>query len=217
MKYKNKAKWYRRAIAVVATLLISIGLGTTEPQKLQASNIPETEATIVAENVSAAIWKHGSFPVENFQSYTSPFGYRISPVSGQRQFHNGLDMAAPKGSYVRSWWTGTVTKVSDNTACGTSLTIESGAWNHTYCHLEGHVENSPQGLSMVDRTGGIQIVQGQQVPVGARIGRIGMTGRTTGPHLHWVLKHNDSYVDPALVLKEMFKNQTASSGLSNQV
>ena len=209
MNYQIQAKWYRRAIAALVTLLISIGLGTTGSQKLQASNIPETNL-LLADNVSSAIWKHGSFPVENFQSYTSPFGYRISPIDGRRQFHNGLDMAAPKGSYVRSWWTGTVTKVSDNTACGTSLTIESGTWNHTYCHLEGHVENSPQGPFVIDRAGGIQIMQGQQVPVGARIGRIGMTGRTTGPHLHWVLKHNDSYVDPALVLKEMFKNQTIS-------
>ena len=209
MNYKNQAKWYRRAIAAMVTLLIAIGLGTSQPQKLQASNVPETNV-VVAENISSAIWKHGSFPVENFQSYTSPFGYRISPVNGKRQFHNGLDMAAPKGSYVRSWWSGTVTKVSDNTACGTSLTIESGAWNHTYCHLEGHVENSAQGSYIIDRAGGIQISRGQQIPVGARIGRIGMTGRTTGPHLHWVLKHNDSYVDPALVLKEMFRNQTIS-------
>ena len=213
MIYKNKTKWYRQVLAAVATLLISIGLGSTEPGILQASNVPEANP-IVAEEISSAIWKHGSFPVENFQSYTSPFGYRISPIDGRRQFHNGLDMAAPRGSYVRSWWTGTVTKVSDNTACGTSLTIESGAWNHTYCHLEGHVENSPQGLSIIDRAGGIQIVKGQQIPVGARIGRIGMTGRTTGPHLHWVLRHNDSYVDPALVLKEMFKNQTVSASLS---
>ena len=209
MNYKNQAKWYRRTIAALVTLLIAIGLGTSQPQKLQALNVPETNL-VVAENISSAIWKHGSFPVENFQSYTSPFGYRISPVNGKRQFHNGLDMAAPKGSYVRSWWSGTVTKVSDNTACGTSLTIESGAWNHTYCHLEGHVENSGKDSYIIDRAGGIQILQGQQIPVGARIGRIGMTGRTTGPHLHWVLKHNDSYVDPALVLKEMFKNQTIS-------
>ena len=210
MTYKNKVKWYPLALAAVATLLIAIGLGTTKPQGLQASNVPEANL-MVAQDTSAAIWKHGSFPVENFQAYTSPFGYRNSPINGKRQFHNGLDMAAPRGSYVRSWWTGTVTKVSDNTPCGTSLTIESGAWNHTYCHLEGHVENSPQGPYIIDRAGGIQIVQGQQVPVGARIGRIGMTGRTTGPHLHWVLKHNDSYVDPALVLKEMFKSQTTAS------
>jgi murein DD-endopeptidase MepM/ murein hydrolase activator NlpD len=43
------------------------------------------------------------------------------------------------------------------------------------------------------------------VPVGARIARVGMTGNTTGPHLHWGLKYNGNYVDPYLVVKEMFR------------
>lgn len=106
---------------------------------------------------------------------------------------------------------GKVTDLSDDTACGTSISIQSGAWTHTYCHMEGHVENHANGRYLIDRDGGLQIAQGQNIPVGARIGRIGMTGRTTGPHLHWVLKHNGNYVDPALVLKEMFKRQTVSS------
>ena len=116
-------------------------------------------------------------------------------------------MAAPLGSYVRSWWTGKVVKVSDDTACGTSVIVESGSWRHAYCHLDGHVEVAANGRYLIDRSGGIQIWQGQEVPVGMRIGRIGMTGRTTGPHLHWTLKFNGDYVDPALVLKEMFKQQ----------
>ena len=128
-------------------------------------------------------------------------------MSGEKQFHNGLDMAAPLGSYVRNWWTGKVVEVSDNTDCGTSVIVESGGWRHAYCHLDGHVEVAAKGRYLIDRSGGIQIWQGQDVPVGMRIGRIGMTGRTTGPHLHWSLKFNGSYVDPALVLKEMFKQQ----------
>ena len=101
--------------------------------------------------------------------------------------------------------------MSDHTACGTSITIQSGEWQHVYCHMEGYVENHPNGTYLLDRDGGIQIALGQDIPVGARIGRIGMTGSTTGPHLHWVLRHNGNYVDPALVLKEMFKRQTISS------
>ena len=116
------------------------------------------------------------------------------------------------GSYVRNWWTGKVIKVSDNTACGTSVIVESGGWRHAYCHLEGHVEQAAKGRYMIDRSGGIQIWQGQEIPVGMRIGRIGMTGRTTGPHLHWTLKFNGSYVDPALVLQEMFKQQAMVDG-----
>ncbi|MGV2829233.1 M23 family metallopeptidase [Myxosarcina sp. GI1(2024)] len=202
-------KWYRLLLIAVTTFLLFIGLENLSFRQIQASTVPNYRP--VFQHIASAIWQHGSFPVENFQSYTSPFGYRISPIDGKPQFHNGLDLAAPRGSYVRSWWTGKVTKVSNDPTCGTSLTIESGTWKHSYCHLEGHVERDNAGAYMIDHHGGVKILQGQEIPVGARIGRIGMTGRTTGPHLHWVLKYNGDYVDPALVLKEMFKNQTVSS------
>ena len=207
MIYRFKIRWSRWLALTAATLLISLGInnwGNFPSQALEGSE------QIIAQDVST-IWEKGSFPVENFQSYTSGFGYRISPVTGKRQFHNGLDLAAPRGSYIRNWWGGKVKALSDNTACGTSITIESGQWQHVYCHLEGYVEGSGNGKFLLDRDGGIQIALGQNIPVGSRIGRIGMTGRTTGPHLHWVLKHNGGYVDPALVLKEMFKQQTVSS------
>ena len=77
--------------------------------------------------------------------------------------------------------------------------------------MEGYVDDSRNGTFLLDRDGGVQLSLGQQIPAGTRIGRIGMTGRTTGPHLHWVLKHNGGYVDPALVIKEMFKRQAVSS------
>jgi murein DD-endopeptidase MepM/ murein hydrolase activator NlpD len=77
--------------------------------------------------------------------------------------------------------------------------------------MEGYVDKNGSSTFLIDREGGLQLALGQTIPAGARIGRIGMSGRTTGPHLHWVLKHNGGYVDPALVLKEMFKRQTISS------
>jgi murein DD-endopeptidase MepM/ murein hydrolase activator NlpD len=152
-------------------------------------------------------WRSASFPVENFQAYTSPFGYRIHPVSGDKQFHYGLDIAAPLGSYVRNWWGGTVVSLSDNTGCGTMIQIKSGSWTHKYCHLMGSVQNTPQGRVLVDNSGGIYLWEGQQVPAGARIARVGMTGNTTGPHLHWELTYNGQHIDPATVLRQMFAQQ----------
>jgi murein DD-endopeptidase MepM/ murein hydrolase activator NlpD len=154
-------------------------------------------------------WQNASFPVENFQDYTSAFGYRSSPDgSGSQQFHRGLDMAAPEGSYIRNWWAGKVVEVSDSGACGTSVIIESGQWVHIYCHMQGSVERDASGrLYLIDRGGGIQIWAGQTVPAGSRIGRVGMTGRTTGPHLHWGLKYSGQWVDPALVLRAMYAEQ----------
>jgi murein DD-endopeptidase MepM/ murein hydrolase activator NlpD len=199
-------KWYRSILLTLFTFLICLGLNNLSLRLTQASNPPTSLSSQTVE-VAETAWRYGSFPVENFQSYTSPFGYRLSPVDGQRQFHNGLDLAAPIGSYVRNWWSGKVIQVSDGGTCGTSVIVQSGAWQHAYCHMEGHVESSPKGSYLIDRSGGLQIWEGQEVAVGARIGRVGMTGRTTGPHLHWTLKYNGDYVDPALVLKEMFKQQ----------
>ena len=157
-------------------------------------------------------WRGASFPVENFQAYTSRFGYRPSATGGKNwEFHGGLDMAAPQGSYIRNWWTGKVVKVSDQTACGTHIVIKSGQWEHVYCHMEGHVETQSGRHYLIDRQGGIQIWQGQQVSAGSRIGRVGMTGRSTGPHLHWGLKYAKNYVDPALVLRAMYAQQSNST------
>ncbi len=169
--------------------------------------VPTKEVVSQSTNI-AAVWNKASFPVENFQAYTSPFGYRTHPITGRRQFHNGLDIAAPLGSYIRSWWGGRVVSMSDHTGCGTMLTIQSGGWSHTYCHMMGKVENTNKGRVLVDRNGGIFIWQGQDVPSGARIGRIGMTGRTTGPHLHWELKYNGARIDPGDVLRKMYAQRS---------
>ena len=114
-------------------------------------------------------------------------------------------MAAPIGSGVRAWWGGRIVKLSDNTACGTSVTIASGNWQHIYCHLSGYVTTTASGTYLIDRKGGIQLKLGQVVPTATRIGRVGMSGNTTGPHLHWGLKYGDEYIDPALVLNKMYR------------
>ncbi|MEM9118329.1 MAG: M23 family metallopeptidase [Cyanobacteria bacterium P01_F01_bin.56] len=151
-------------------------------------------------------WQSASFPVENFIAYTSPFGYRNHPYGGRR-FHYGLDIAAPMGSYIRAWWEGTVIKVSDDTACGTGIVVESHGWLHIYCHMQGYVVVEKDGDRwLVDHDGGVQIRQGDLVTSGQRIGRVGMTGRTTGPHLHWGMKYQGSWVDPTVVLKAMLES-----------
>ncbi len=188
---------FRRRFFLQVSLLIFLSIVTLQ-QQLQALEPLKQPAQI------ASIWRKASFPVETFQAYTSGFGYRTDPITGKSQFHNGLDIAAPLGSYVRNWWTGQVVALSDNTACGTMVKIQSGQWQHTYCHLNGQVDSNADGTYLLDADGGIQLWLGQQVPVGARIARVGMTGRTTGPHLHWILVYNGEYVDPADILRAMY-------------
>ncbi|WP_316437214.1 M23 family metallopeptidase [Leptolyngbya sp. NK1-12] len=162
------------------------------------------------DQLPATRWQGSSFPVENLQAYTSAFGYRESPTGGYTQeFHYGLDMAAPEGSYVRNWWAGTVEEVSDNTACGTSVVVKSGDWTATYCHMQGAVESKNGHRFML--SGNVQIQEGQAIAAGARLGQVGMTGRTTGPHLHWTLKYAGNYVDPGYVLRAMYQAQQAQT------
>lgn len=196
--------WLKSLVLGVITCALVLGLNT-------APRTPSTPMAIAGESLQANnSWQQASFPVENFQRYTSGFGYRTSPTSGQRQFHRGIDIAAPLGSYIRNWWGGRVTQLSDNTACGTMIWVRSGEWEHVYCHLSGYVTTTSEGTYLLDRNGGIQLWLGQDIPSGARIGRVGMTGRTTGPHLHWGLKYSGQYVDPALVLQAMYNQSTAS-------
>lgn len=208
-------KWYlstqptpsRRLFSRVLLVLIGVTLATI------ATLIPlhqRVQAQEVALGSSTMLWTQASFPVENFQTYTSPFGYRRDPYSGSQRFHYGLDLAAPNGSYIRNWWAGEVLWVEDQGACGTSVAIQSGEWTHIYCHMHGRVEGSGQSRTLVDRQGGVQLRPGQAVPAGARIGRVGMTGRTTGPHLHWGMKYQDNWIDPALVLQAMYLSQQAA-------
>ena len=186
--------------------LISIITFSTATTK-QVSALDKTPTQIARVNT----WQTASFPLENFLAYTSPFGYRSSATGGYgSEFHSGLDMAAPEGSYIRNWWIGQVVEVSDDTACGTAIKIKSGDWMHVYCHMKGHTETSASGRYLIDREGGIQIWQGQQIPTGARIGRVGMSGRTTGPHLHWGVKYANDYIDPARVLRAMYSQQTGA-------
>lgn len=168
------------------------------------------EIELVQQSASNNFWQEASFPLENFQAYTSAFGYRSAPDgSAESEFHYGLDMAAPEGSYVRNWWGGQVIEVSDNTSCGTSAVVQSGEWTHKYCHMSGAVEIIDGQRFLVDSEGGIRLPQGQVIPAGFRIGRVGMTGRTTGPHLHWILKYANAWVDPGLVLRAMYAAQSS--------
>ena len=169
-----------------------------------AGNVESSIMEMDSVRMAAQMWANASFPVEQFQAYTSPFGYRQSPSGGYRQeFHYGLDIAAPSRSNIRNWWSGTIIEVSDGGSCGTSAVIQSGEWVHIYCHMQGHVETHNGTPVLIDREGDVQLWQGQQIFAGDRIGRVGMTGRTTGPHLHWGLKYQGNWVDPAWVLQAM--------------
>ncbi|MFM7453746.1 MAG: M23 family metallopeptidase [Cyanobium sp.] len=152
--------------------------------------------SLVVQSSSGSVWRLGVFPVVNFAGYTSHFGTRTGP-SGRVEPHYGLDIAAPLGSPIRNWWGGVVQSVINDGTCGLGLVIRSGEYEHIYCHLSGSVQGG------VYRSGPVQLRQGEMVRIGTLIGHVGVTGRSTGPHLHWGMRFRGDWIDPALVLRQM--------------
>ena len=149
-------------------------------------------------------WRLGVFPVTVFSGYTSSFGGRTGPW-GAIEPHYGLDIAAPLGSPIRNWWGGTVKEVIHDGRCGVGLVIQSGPYEHIYCHLLG------SGADGIYRSGGLQLQPGQRVRTGQLIARVGMSGRTTGPHLHWGMRYGGQWLDPALILRAMARSRGAAA------
>jgi murein DD-endopeptidase MepM/ murein hydrolase activator NlpD len=142
-------------------------------------------------------WLTGVFPVASFAGFTSGYGLRYHPIAGGARHHDGIDIAAPLGSPIRSWWAGTVVEVIADGGCGNGLVIRSGHYEHVYCHLAGDSDGR------LYRSGPVQLALGQRVGRGQLIGHVGLTGSTTGPHLHWGIRYKGVSLDPARILQAM--------------
>lgn len=111
---------------------------------------------------------------------TSEFGYRISPFTGNREFHRGIDIAAKMGEDIMAPANGVVIKKSLEPGMGNMVKIDHGNGIVT-CY--GHLAKT-----MVKR--------GQRIKRGDVIGQLGNSGRSTGPHLHYGIRVNGVYVNP---------------------
>jgi murein DD-endopeptidase MepM/ murein hydrolase activator NlpD len=118
-------------------------------------------------------------PVKGFVS--SGYGYRDSPFSNKKSFHEGYDIVAPIGTPVYAPLSGRIKAVGFDSGFGRYIILENK--KKKLMVLFGH-------LKMV------YIREGGFVKKGTRIGSVGMTGRTTGPHLHYEVKHKGVLVNP---------------------
>jgi murein DD-endopeptidase MepM/ murein hydrolase activator NlpD len=122
-------------------------------------------------------------PVPGRQS--SPFGLQRFFNGEQRNPHSGLDFAAPTGTPVKSPADGRVLLIGDYYFNGLTIFIDHGQGVISmFCHLSQ-----------------IELLPGDMVKRGDKVGLVGNTGRSTGPHLHWNVSINNARVDPALFLR----------------
>jgi murein DD-endopeptidase MepM/ murein hydrolase activator NlpD len=117
---------------------------------------------------------------------TAGFGERTDPFSGEDAFHPGIDIAAPYGTAVEASADGVVVQAGPGEpGFGNEIVIDHGSGIETlYCHLSK-----------------IEVVEGQHVRQGQLIGAVGMSGRTTGPHLHYEVLVDQTPVNPESFLR----------------
>lgn len=123
------------------------------------------------------------YPLRSFR-LTSSYGPRVNPVTGNLRNHNGLDLAAPTGTEVYATKNGVVAELGSDPVYGNYIVIQhSDGWSSLYGHLSAFDTSLKKS-----------------VEAGALIGRVGSTGQSTGPHLHFELRQNGKAHDPGLLL-----------------
>ena len=158
------------------------------------------EGCIEGDGITTGTFSH---PIAPGTRVSSSYGWRNRPISGEQQFHLGIDYAAPLGTPVKSVDGGRVIKVSSNScpdfgnstakrSCGGDL----GNWidvqlNNGKIVRYGHLQE-----------GSIKVQEGMKVSRGQEIGSVGSSGWSTGPHLDLRIHDgNGNYENPAIYIK----------------
>lgn len=111
---------------------------------------------------------------------SSPFGYRIDPFTKKRKMHHGLDISAPTGTPIYATASGTVVYAKWYGGYGYTIKLDHGyGYSTIYAHLSK-----------------MNVRKGQQVNRGEAIGKMGNTGKSTGPHLHYEVRYHNQPMNP---------------------
>jgi murein DD-endopeptidase MepM/ murein hydrolase activator NlpD len=110
----------------------------------------------------------------------SGFGWRVHPIHKVRRFHKGIDFTADQGTAIQATGDGTIVKADYDNGYGKCVVISHG---YGYQTLYGHMSR-------------IDVKEGDKVKKGQRIGLIGSTGQSTGPHCHYEVHLNGNVINP---------------------
>ncbi|MDD3501714.1 MAG: peptidoglycan DD-metalloendopeptidase family protein [Candidatus Cloacimonetes bacterium] len=153
--------------------------GTVSGYRYEEENIESSYNGLYLEDGTAMLTASMRTPLDVIR-ITSRFGYRIHPISRQRRLHSGVDYRAPRGTSVYAIAKGTVVRASWNGGFGNTVEIR---------HPDGIISQ----YAHLDR---ILVKHGQSVRAGTIVGRVGSTGYSTGPHLHFGIRKNNQWVNP---------------------
>ena len=134
---------------------------------------------------SATSLSNLQWPVPSCTLITSRFGYRVAPTTGASTYHGGLDIGAGMGASIVAAGAGDVIYAGANGGYGNCVMIDHGGGIVT---LYGHASK-------------LCVSKGDVVKRGQVVAKVGSTGRSTGPHLHFEVRKNGEYVNPMKYFK----------------
>ena len=148
-----------------------------ETIKMPVNRVVTVGTKIIPSVGSTTSW---GWPTNSGYTISSPFGYRINPVTGARELHSGIDISGTGyGSPVYASNNGTIREIQSHWSYGNYILIDHG---NGYYSLYAHMSKFAAGLNV-----------GSIVERGQQIGYIGMTGTATGPHLHYEIRTCERY------------------------
>lgn len=128
-------------------------------------------------NISGLTWLKPC----SYRRVSSPYGWRIHPVYGDWRFHSGIDLSASQGTPIYATRSGVVSVATYSSSAGYYVTINhKDGFESKYLHMTHYV-----------------VSVGESVTAGQLIGYVGSTGTSTGPHLHFTVCYNGSFVNPS--------------------
>ena len=159
----------------------NLGVGSSVEEKyITAVSSVSIESNVVDKIKATGI----EFVKPTTGTITSNFGAREVIFDDIDSYHTGVDIANKKGTKVVSSIEGKVTIASNNKYNGNYVVVENGDIRTIYCHLNK-----------------ISVKKGTKVKAGTKIGEMGSTGYSTGPHLHFEIEYKGEKINPRLVVK----------------
>lgn len=170
----------RTSLSEMMRTMDALGKETDSLQAL-TSELEEAVSRVAADISSEVAFRRAIpsiYPVE--ADITSPFGWRMHPVTGIRSYHSGIDIGAPRGTVIRVTADGTVAATGWDEGYGLRVVVDHGYAVQT---LYGHCSR-------------ILAKVGQKVKRGDAIAHVGNSGVSTGPHVHYEVRLRGDPVNP---------------------
>jgi len=170
--------------AAMTPISFPAGDGTVDQDTVRANALLGRLEELALYTIAVEELPFGT-PVESHVRFSSSFGYRTDPFTGQRKLHNGQDFAGAYGTTIYATADGVVFRAYRSSSYGNVVEIR---------HLDGF-ETRYAHMSR------ILVKPGQKVSRGDVIGAMGSTGRSTGTHLHYEVRRNGDPVNPMTYIK----------------